>query len=95
MTYPQTYLYEILVRGRPDGTFYAHQITSTLFAEGVERAGDAVSLDPAQVSRILGDAFPDIANRLADAERTISSLEDQIAAMKAVESPALVAGHSD
>ena len=95
MTYPQTYLYEILVRGRPDGSLYAHQITSTIFAEGVERAGDAVQLDPAQVSRILGDTFPDLAVRLADAYQKISDLEDQVAALKEPESSATVAVNSD
>lgn len=63
MAYPQDYLYEILVRGRPDGSFAAHQITATIVAEGVERAGSPAPLDLAQVAAVLGAAFPDLATR--------------------------------
>lgn len=75
MAYPQDYLYEILVRGRPDGSFAAHQITATIVAEGVERAGSPAPLDLAQVAVVLGAAFPDVAAKAA----RIGELETQAA----------------
>lgn len=73
MAYPQDYLYEILVRGRPDGSFAAHQITTTIVAEGVERAGSPAPLDLAQVAAVLGAAFPGLATRLDAATADVAA----------------------
>lgn len=65
-------VYELLIRGAPDGRFVgAHQIDFT------ESGGvtSPRSLEPAAVSTILGEAFPALAIELEQARKRIQELE--------------------
>lgn len=83
----QNYLYELLVRGGPDGGLAgAHQI----FAERVldadtgevlsERQTPAQPLDPAHAGSVVGEHFATLASELAKARGEIERLEGELAA---------------
>jgi hypothetical protein len=64
------YLYEILVRGNPDGTLAgAHQVLAERVADGdlllAERTLEPTPLDVADVGAVLGEAFASLARDLA------------------------------
>jgi hypothetical protein len=83
--YPKHYLYEVLIRGGSDGSLKgASQTRMTVFAEGVERPEPPEPLDLAAVGKLLGGAFPGLANDLAAARARIDELEAEAAALKAV-----------
>lgn len=92
-----SYIYEILVRGAPDGVFAgAHQVS-------VERVvdtdtGDVLSeqvlpareLDPAQVAGVLGAAFGDLAGQLTQARAELAQMKASGAPAPASSQPSAV-----
>jgi hypothetical protein len=96
------YLYELLVRGREDGTLSgAHQIIGVIYEDGHGRRGEPAHLDLARVSGVLGTFFPDLANQITKAneevekamallsqrEHEIVKLTKEIAILKTMGSP--------
>lgn len=88
----KTYLNEILVRFRVDGTLAgAHQIlvdTVVDKSSGAilsERTRPAVPLDSARVSEVLGEAFTASAVQIAQLEEQIARLKESPTAVSAIE----------
>jgi hypothetical protein len=80
----QSYLNEVLVRFRRDGTIAgAHQIFNDVVVDtqsGVvlsERAGHAAALDPAAVSGVLGNTFTSAASQIAGLEVRVAELAQE------------------
>jgi hypothetical protein len=72
----KTYLYEILVRGKPDGTLSgAHQILGVVYEDGHERRGEPAPVAFADVATILGKEFTGLAGQLTAANDKIAELE--------------------
>ncbi len=72
-------VYEILVRGDYSGKITgAHQI----LWETPKSVGAALPLDPAAVGKLLGEAFPGLANDLISANKRIATLESELATLQ-------------
>jgi hypothetical protein len=91
----QVYLNEVLVRFRHDGSLGgAHQIMMDVVVDTstgeilTERARPAAPLDPAQVSTMLGEAFPRIALQVADLKDEVVRLTQERDGLKSATSPA-------
>lgn len=90
----QSYLNEILVRFRQDGSLSgAHQIVMDVVADTstgevlAERARPAAPLDPARVSTVLGESFARIALQVADLKEEVVRLTLERDGLKSTASP--------
>lgn len=78
----RSFLYEVLVRGGPDGLVGAHQVRATVDDSGEMRLGPPTPLAPADVSQLLGEQFATLATDYSAARARISELEGRDAAME-------------
>ena len=88
--YPRTYLSEILIRTRADGTVSAHVVYSTVYAPGNETSGLPQPINAANIAGLLGNQIPNLASQVAAAQARISELEGQLQ-LEQVKSAALKA----
>lgn len=81
----KSYLYEVLVRGTPDGKLAgAHQIISDVYTDDDtgeivgERPGMASPLALSDVGGLIGESFTGLANQIADLQAELESAKSQL-----------------
>lgn len=73
------FLYEVLVRGGPDGLAGAHQIVAMLEDDGSIRLGAPAPLDPPLAAAVLGENLASLSGALEQARARIAELEAKLA----------------